>query len=597
VGHSFRFAILATITIATSAVNLIIISADNRPIPWDYAYYLSKSLIFYDALKRGSLSQFVNVYNDPYRPPFFSLAVVPFYAIFGTSYLSAMLANVAFLAVLVASTYKLGELVGSESLGLVLAGFVSVSPGIMTFARISGLDYPVAVMVTASICLALACEGFKKRGYSIGLGVALGLGMLTKWTFIVFVAPLLAIEVFRYRRKINFVNLCLAFGLFIAISSTWYIGALQQNLLSTLGRVAWGPGVFSYGYAPSESLLDRASLLYYPGAILVILGPVLGWSLIALAIISLVLMMMRLASRRMNMAQIGSLLSSLLISLMVFTFVVNKGVRFILPVIPVFLALLVLLVWRIRRIGPLILIILAIGGACISFAGALYPQLGASVGVYYPTAIENQSYSHYNYTTYYNYYNYEYSFPDSRDWHVLQALEFTAAVNANARVGVLADTWVFNQDTLKYYSLWLGLTAPNDMTGLSFLDYRDGQMTRIGGYAGLSNFDVIFVKTGDVGDLAYTKIVRGILTRLSNPGDPFYLTWKMVKSFDLPDGSQLIIFTKNLSNSNSNSSSTSNPSQVGAVDMPGNQLPGGGFHFRRVSSTNVSARAPSITSV
>ena len=493
----------------------------------------------------------MNTYNDPYRPPLVSLAALPFYAILGTSYVSAMLVNIAFLVVLVASTYKLGELVGSPALGLVLAGIVATLPGMMTFGRVFGLDFPLAVMVTASICLTLDCEGFKRRGISVALGIVLGLGMLTKWTFVVFVAPFVAFEIFRYRRRLNLVNAFVTFALFVAISSTWYVNALQQNLASQLVRAS---GLQHYPAA--SSLLTLGSLLFYPSVIVVIMGPVLAWSLVTVASLSGALLLKRLVTHHttVNIATTGSLLSSLLFSLLVFTFLVTKSVRFIIPIIPVFLLLLLFAVWRTGgRIGPLILIILAISGACISFAGALYPQLGVSAGIYRPTNIAYQGYS------------YEYSFPDSRDWYVEQSLELAAAVNPNAWVAVLANHWVFNQDTLKYYALRLGLSVPDGIRGLNFLDYRDDQMGRVGGYEGLSTFDIVFMKTGSVGDPVHTQAVRGILSRLSNPNDTFYLAWRMVKAFDLPDGSRLLIFAKIPINSSSGSNST--------ADIVSNDIP------------------------
>jgi hypothetical protein len=558
VGPTLRFAVLAAITVAAYSVNFVLVSGDNRPPPWDFATYLSRSLEFYYALRGRSLSQFLNAYNDPFRPPLVPLAALPFYAIFGTSYMSAMLANLAFLVVLVGSTYKLGELVGSPAQGLVLAGIVATLPGMMTFGRVFGLDFPLACMVTASICLALGCEGFSRRRISVALGIMLGLGMLTKWTFVVFVAPFVAFEVFRHRGRLNVRNAFLTFALFLAISSTWYANALQQGLVGDLARVAWGTG--SQRYAVPGSLLGAGSLLYYPSAILVVVGPVFGWGLIAVAILSSALLLKRRATHQMgaHIFTLGSLFFSLLFSLLVFTFVVNKGARFVLPAVPVLLLLLVFAAWRLGvRLGPIILIIIAISGSCISLAGALYPQLGVSVGVYRPSDIAGETYG------------YEYSWPDSRDWQIDQSLKFAASVNSYAWVAILADHWVFNQDTLKYYALRLGLSVPGGMTGLNFLDYRDYMMARTGGYEGLSTFDVVFMKSGSIGDPINTQGVRGILTRLSNPSDPFYLAWKMAKAFDLPDGSRLMIYIKVTVSPSSTSDSASSMSDLRESDLLG----------------------------
>jgi hypothetical protein len=543
-----KYAAFAVITIAPCAVNFLLISGDNRPPEWDYAYYLTKSLVFYSALRAPSLSQFISMYNDPYRPPFVSLAALPFYAVFGTSYLSAMMANLAFLFMLAVSTYQLGKRAASEAMGLVLTSIVVTLPGIMTSGRIFGLDFALTVIVTASVWLAIACEGFNKRGTSVALGIALGLGMLTKWTFLVFAAPVVVVEIVRYRRRINLKNAIVSFALFFVISSTWYLNALKYNLVIALAHASWGASA-----QPSAAeVLNLGSFRYYPSAILILVGPVLSWTLILLAIVSIALLLKRFATRHMaiKMGPVPSLLSCLLASILIFTLLSNKQFRFIVPALPVFLSLLVLAVWKTRiRVLSLILIVIAISGSCISLAGALYPQLGVAAGIYHEDGnIASDGYS------------YEYSLPDSRDWHLDEALEFAAAVKSNARVAILADHWVFNQDTFEYYSIRLGLSMWGASTGLNFLDYRETQIASIGGYDGLSKFDIVFVKTGSLGIPYFTQTARVILARLSNPNDPFYLTWKMAKVFDLPDGSQLKIYTKNTISAapSPNSNSTAN---------------------------------------
>jgi hypothetical protein len=166
-------------------------------------------------------------------------------------------------------------------------------------------------------------------------------------------------------------------------------------------------------------------------------------------------------------------------------------------------------------------------GSSISIAGALQPQIGAQLGLYQPSTVAGK------------YFDYsDYSPPQSYDWKVDQILRLVAATKPNARVAILASHWVFNQDTFRYYALRMGLD------GLSFYDYRDDQVQGRDGYSMLKNFNVVLEKTGNIGRGFDTYGVKEVLRHLSDPSDPFYGSWKTISTFNLPDGSQLLVFIK-----------------------------------------------------
>jgi len=113
------------------------------------------------------------------------------YRLFGESDDVAVMANSVFLAILLLSAYGIGKEVHSKKVGLLSAFLVSTTPLLFNLSRVPYPDYPLAAMVAVAINWLVRVDGFRHRGYSLLLGVTLGLGMLTKQPFIVFVgAPL-----------------------------------------------------------------------------------------------------------------------------------------------------------------------------------------------------------------------------------------------------------------------------------------------------------------------------------------------------------------------------------------------------------------------
>jgi len=515
---------LALILSVAFSLNLWLVAEDKRPPPYDYAGYLNASITIYDAIRHGSLQELVSALADPYRPPLVPLSALPFYTVFGTSYQSAMLTNLLYMTILVICTYKLARMSHSAEVGLIVAGIIWAVPGVMNYARIFGLDFPEAALVSAGLYLTAASKGFTSRGTSLALGAVVGLGLLTKWSYFVFVTPIIVMELIQRRQIVNTRNVILAGIVAAAISSPWYIYAVSQGLIQRLAYYAWGAA--AKPYAPSGSLFDLSALLYYPRFTYThIIGPVFGIGLLLVFCLALPQVIRRRASS--NSRLVKSLALSLLVPLLVFAFLEDKGLRFFLPALP---CLLVLLVWtgsgtRIRgiRIGAFLLVGVLLGGSFLSVVGAFQPAIGTRFQIYEPWTISD---------TYFGYN--DYSPPKPYDWKVEQVVESIGTLDKDGYVATLTSHWVFNQDTLNYYAVRLGFYS------LRFRDFRDDLVYPP--YDDLDAYDFVLMKTDNVGESWNTNNVRKILERLRNPNDPFYLEHEMIRSFDLPDGSQLLLF-------------------------------------------------------
>jgi 4-amino-4-deoxy-L-arabinose transferase-like glycosyltransferase len=133
----------------------------------------------------------------------------------------------SFLVVLLLSTYSLGRELFDENVGLLSALLVSSFPIVMDFSRQFMLDMPIAAMTVLSLYLLVRTKEFNSVGWSLLLGIGLGCGALTKWTF-----PFFLIYPFLFSGTTIFLrglekdrrlrNLALCILVACAVSLPWY---------------------------------------------------------------------------------------------------------------------------------------------------------------------------------------------------------------------------------------------------------------------------------------------------------------------------------------------------------------------------------------
>lgn len=173
-------------------------------------------------------SYFCNVGGGRY-PPFFYFTSAPLFYLVELNFDFALYANILYLFILIFSVYGIGKNLYDSKVGVLSAFVVSMFPGIFAFSRVAFLDFPLTAMVTLSIFLLLSTEHFRKRWLSFLFGLSVGLGMLTKWSFIVYVIGALVYYGFisvkddpMDRRK-RLLNISLALFTAFIVSAPWYI--------------------------------------------------------------------------------------------------------------------------------------------------------------------------------------------------------------------------------------------------------------------------------------------------------------------------------------------------------------------------------------
>jgi 4-amino-4-deoxy-L-arabinose transferase-like glycosyltransferase len=162
---------------------------------WDKPRHLAWSLNYAQMLSHPTITSLFDVMvSDPIRPALFPASAAIMYGLFGRSADVAVMTNVIYLAIALAATYGIGQRWGGRWLGLVSAALLAFFPMFYSMSRYFYLEFALTAMVTLSVYLLLATNGFQRRGMSLLFGLSLGLGLLTKRTFAIFiVGPVLAV--------------------------------------------------------------------------------------------------------------------------------------------------------------------------------------------------------------------------------------------------------------------------------------------------------------------------------------------------------------------------------------------------------------------
>jgi len=169
------------------ANNWAFVVAQVTILGWDRPAHLVRTLIYNEMLAEINLRSLFEVLTWSWnRPPLSHLVAVPFYRLFGVSTDVALMRNAVFVAILILSVYGIGRRFYGEGVGLLSAFLVSTYPILFSISRMPYVDYSLTAMVALAVYLLVASEGFRHRGYSLWLGLAIGLGILTKWPFVAF---------------------------------------------------------------------------------------------------------------------------------------------------------------------------------------------------------------------------------------------------------------------------------------------------------------------------------------------------------------------------------------------------------------------------
>ncbi len=319
----------------------------GTPPAWDQSVHLRDSLVYERVLRHPSVladgalgamlhgsEEFPLLTPSGYYPPLVPGITALFYLVAGHSYETAMATQILFLVLLVFGTWALGNRLLGAPVGLAAGLMLLVAPGIRLNVEEYMLDLPLAAMVVVAAWTLVSSDGFIRRDTSLVFGVLAGAGMLTKWTFFLFLAlPVVLVlvsglaasskeSVPQSRRWGNFALALLAAGV---VAAPYYLPILPILVNKTV--------VHAGGAADgSASPFTPAAALYYIEALPRVL---FGWPLTITAAAGVLGFLWRGRETR----RVRALLLTWALSLYaIFTFVVaNKQSRYLLPWIPILL--------------------------------------------------------------------------------------------------------------------------------------------------------------------------------------------------------------------------------------------------------------------
>jgi|GEM_PF-570265 len=391
-GFPPHYFILLALILWTFGCNQIWALLDSRPLSWDPAAHLRIAFGYWSAFTSGSDRTWLDLLSvESFYPPFYHLSLVPVFAWLGFSEDNAVLVNSFYLAVIILSTYGIGQRLYGRNTGLLAAFLMSCYPFSAYISRQLSIGIALTASVTLSYYLFLRSENFENRKVSFWFSVSFAVGLMLKWTFIFYLLPAILIGLFHTDRerpgkifqkaayylgmifalmilplvifilgKGREVVLALEFGLVfvlvrsfpaIDISARKIINILTLTFISLLVCFPWyahnlakmSRGIAKFGLPDAVLKGDMVWDLPIWGYYLEAMGRQMGMPLLLLFVAGFVVFLLK--KKKFN----GLLFGWIVFPFLVFTFINNKGVRYTMPCLPAISVISALLIFQINK--------------------------------------------------------------------------------------------------------------------------------------------------------------------------------------------------------------------------------------------------------
>ena len=207
-------------------------------IHWDEALYLNNVLRDLHNLHSGSLRQMGSILigGDVRRPPANLLVALPFLALFGFHTAIARLVTLACWGASAGITYLTTRRLGSPVAGAVAVLVLCLSPEVLSASVFFSTEGPL-FLATSVMLYFLSfywSDGVERSHGWIGLGLAIGLGLLSKSSFVLIAFPVLALTLFSaYRRNLGVPamwSFLKAGALAFVVAAPWWLKNLRPAL-------------------------------------------------------------------------------------------------------------------------------------------------------------------------------------------------------------------------------------------------------------------------------------------------------------------------------------------------------------------------------
>jgi 4-amino-4-deoxy-L-arabinose transferase-like glycosyltransferase len=430
--NKFSILLLILITFLLVICNFIWLKIDTRPPHWDFAVHLSSILTYFNYFDHKEISNLITHYS--YYPPLSYYLTALTYRFFRINEDIAVLSLTPYLIILIFSTYKIGQTLKNNKLGILMVISLIGMPFLMSQTREYQLDFPLTAMVALNIYLFLKTDIFRNRKFSIIFGCTSGLAMLTKWTYLPFFVGIIIVS-FIFDDKKNYLtklkNIAILFLIILAISGPWYINNLSHIKASFNKNIT----ITMNEHAPS--ILSKESLLWYINSLYI---DHLRFPLSTLTIIGLIYLIK-------NWRKSKKIIQFLFISLfylLVMTMYRYKDARFIEPLTPILVLLICFWIIEIKNfLFRTTLIILVI---CLSIFNYYSSTFGL---IRLPYVLETKLFN--RDVLWYKQYGYIFGPPRNEKWHLKEIIREVGSSSKKALFILSEDKMFLNIFNVRYY--------------------------------------------------------------------------------------------------------------------------------------------------
>jgi len=234
--RSYRVAVIALcfFFVGTTFVWLLL---DRSPPSWDDAYYLSKSLVFYDALADGGVRGFSKqfLHGMGTKPPLIAALPTPVYWITGRKTRAAYAVNLFFMLCMFGSLYWLGKKYASPRAGLIAVFVAGTMPILYGLSRWFLVECGLTAMVCLGMCLLAEWNEFDGASKAFLLGMACALGLLLKMSFPLYVSiPMLYFAARAHSSALRVKTLAAFVAPAVVLALPWYLFNFRSVLDTAL---------------------------------------------------------------------------------------------------------------------------------------------------------------------------------------------------------------------------------------------------------------------------------------------------------------------------------------------------------------------------
>ncbi len=252
-----RFAVLF-LGLGVLALHVVWLALDEQPQVWDMAHHQIRGWESLQALNAGRLPEDFSSLSS-YYPPLYYLQEMVVLSLWPNRDALVFLSNLPGLVMLFGGVWWLASRCLTRGAAPWAALLAWCFPLVAWTSRFSLLDVALGGWVMLALCLVAKSRHLERKGYSLLLGLVIAAGMLTKWTFILFLAFPLVWALVRSRdRKRSLLNLVDA-GLVAAPLVFWWYLPNARNLMERFALT-----MQAAGWEQDPGLETLLGWLYYP---------------------------------------------------------------------------------------------------------------------------------------------------------------------------------------------------------------------------------------------------------------------------------------------------------------------------------------------